>query len=310
VNIALKIDDLVKTFPNGVEALKGVSFSVEQGDFFALLGPNGAGKSTIIGIVSSLINKTSGKIEVFGVDTDKDFSLAKSMIGLVPQEFNFNSYEPLSEILVNQAGYYGIRKAIAIERAEYYLDKVGLWQKRKDSPQLLSGGMKRRLMVARSLVHEPKLLILDEPTAGVDVEIRHSMWEFIKSLNEQGMTIILTTHYLEEAEQLCRNIAIINHGKIAENTSVKSLLKKLDKEIFILDTKSSLDKNFSLSNYSVEVIDEHCMHVEITKNQAVNNLFSSLDEKGIEVLSMRNKSNRLESLFLSLVHSNNGSDKG
>jgi len=303
VNIALQIDSLIKTYPNGVEALRGVSFGVKQGDFFALLGPNGAGKSTIIGIISSLIKKTSGQVKVFGIDTDDNFSLVKQYLGLVPQEFNFNGFEPIKEILMNQAGYYGVKKNLAKERADYYLNKVGLFEKRNDAPRLLSGGMKRRLMIARSLVHEPKLLILDEPTAGVDIEIRHTLWDFLTELNEQGLTIILTTHYLEEAEQLCRNIAILNHGILAENTSVKNLLKQLEKETFILDTQKSLDSSFAVDGYEVRLIDEHSFEVDVKKEQAVNGLFSALSAKGIQILSMRNKSNRLEKLFLDLVSS-------
>ena len=302
---ALQIDNLVKTYKNGVQALNGVSFSVNQGDFFALLGPNGAGKSTLISIVSSLVNKTSGKVKVFDVDTDDNFSLAKQYLGIVPQEFNFYTYEPLVEILMNQAGYYGVPRKLARERSEYYLERVGLFGKRHDSPMLLSGGMKRRLMIARSLVHGPRLLILDEPTAGVDIEIRHSMWEFINELNSHGMTVILTTHYLEEAEHLCRNIAIINKGNIVEYSSVKQLLQKLEKEFFILDLKTAIDDSISLENFEVRFVDDQCLEVVINKTQSINDVFALLSEKGIEVRSMRNKANRLESLFLDLIKSSN-----
>ena len=303
MSVALEITELEKTYSNGVQALNKVSFSVNKGDFFALLGPNGAGKSTLISIISSLVYKTSGSIKVFGVDTDDNYAFVKKNLGLVPQEFNFNAFEPIREILINQAGYYGVSRNASQERADYLLQKVGLWGKRNDAPLSLSGGMKRRLMIARSLVHEPKLLILDEPTAGVDIEIRHSMWDFITELNQQGITIILTTHYLEEAERLCKNIAILNQGMLVENTSVKALLKQLTMETFVLDTSTPLASNFTLPGYSINVIDEHCIEVDVNKSQPLNEVFIKLGEQGVSVLSMRNKSNRLEKLFLDLVRS-------
>ncbi|MEH6557124.1 MAG: ABC transporter ATP-binding protein [Oceanicoccus sp.] len=301
---ALSIQQLSKVYGNGFEALKGIDLEVEQGDFFALLGPNGAGKSTTIGIISSLVNKTGGKVEIFGKDIDENFSAAKKEIGIVPQEFNFPNFEPVFDILVNQAGYYGLPRALAEVRAEKYLKKLDLWDKRFEASRHLSGGMKRRLMIARALIHHPRLLILDEPTAGVDIEMRRSMWEFLKELNEQGTTIILTTHYLEEAESLCRNIAIIDHGEIARNSSMKALLSQLHKEVLILDIESPVQQAPYLEGFSCELTDEHSLEVEIAKEQSVNELFSVLTAAGIRVTSMRNKSNRLEELFVSLVKSN------
>jgi ABC-2 type transport system ATP-binding protein len=298
---ALSIRDLKKTYSGGLVALKGIDLDVEQGDFFALLGPNGAGKSTTIGIISSLINKTSGKVFIFGVDIDRDFATAKSHLGLVPQEFNFNGFEPAVEIVVNQAGYYGIERKLAYDRAERYLRQLGLWDKRREMARNLSGGMKRRLMIARALVHEPKLLILDEPTAGVDIEIRRSMWKFLREINARGTTIILTTHYLEEAESLCRNIAIIDHGIIIENTSMKQLLTQLQMETFVLDLRDPLEQLPELPGHSLHLVDEFTLEAEISKQQGVNRLFKDLTELGIEVLSMRNKTNRLEQLFVHLV---------
>ena len=298
---ALSIRALRKTYPNGFEALKGIDLEVQEGDFFALLGPNGAGKSTTIGIVCSLVNKTGGEVSVFGHDLDTDTAAAKSCIGLVPQEFNFNVFEPVVEILVNQAGYYGIPRRLAYQRAETYLRELGLWDKRRSMARNLSGGMKRRLMIARALVHEPRLLILDEPTAGVDIEIRRSMWRFIRHINEQGTTIILTTHYLEEAENLCRNIAIIDKGEIIENTSMRELLTKLHRETFVLDLREPLSEAPRVPGYNLRRVDELTLEVDVSKDCGINPLFQALAERGIEVLSMRNKNNRLEQLFMDLV---------
>ena len=274
---------------------------MSAGDFFALLGPNGAGKSTTIGILSSLVNKSSGTIEVFGHDLEKEPELAKSCIGLVPQEFNFNQFEPVDEILINQAGFYGIPRAEAKQRAEHYLKKLSLWDKRKAQARELSGGMKRRLMIARALVHNPKLLILDEPTAGVDIEIRRSMWSFLKEINQAGTTIILTTHYLEEAESLCRNIAIIDKGVIIENTSMTSMLRRLNQEVFVLDTEDTIDDLPTLKGFELTQVGESSFEVSVAKESGLNRLFSALNEAGITVLSMRNKQNRLEQLFIDMV---------
>lgn len=300
---ALEITDLKKTYQSKsrtVEALKGITLNVNEGDFFALLGPNGAGKSTTIGIISSLVNKTSGQVKVFGDDIDTNLEAAKSHIGLVPQEFNFNQFETVQQIVVNQAGYYGVDRKVALQRAETYLKQTDLWEKRDAQARSLSGGMKRRLMIARALMHEPKLLILDEPTAGVDIEIRRSMWEFLQKLNNDGITIILTTHYLEEAEMLCRNIAIIDKGQIGENTSMKSLLSKLNIETFILDT-TDFDTAPTLTGFANRTTDNHTIEVDVEKAQNLNSVFSQLTEQGVQVLSMRNKSNRLEELFVRLV---------
>ncbi len=299
---ALSINNLYKTYSNGFVALNGISLDVMEGDFFALLGPNGAGKSTTIGVVTSLINKTSGNVSVFGKDIDKDLQTAKGFIGMVPQEFNFNIFEPVQEILVNQAGYYGIERKLAYERAEKYLYELGLWGKRLEPANSLSGGMKRRLMIARALVHEPKLLILDEPTAGVDIEIRHSMWKFLQELNSKGTTIILTTHYLEEAESLCRNIAIIDHGELVANTSMKKLLNQLPTETIVLDLASPVTAAHELDN-TFNVIDELTLEVQISRDDNVNHIFTKLSDMNIDVLSMRNKSNRLEQLFIKLTGS-------
>jgi len=298
---AVKITDLIKRYAKGEEALKSIDLTVSAGDFFALLGPNGAGKSTTIGILSSLINKSSGSIEVFGYDLEKEPELAKSCIGLVPQEFNFNQFEPVDEILINQAGFYGIPRAEAKQRAEHYLKKLSLWDKRKAQARELSGGMKRRLMIARALVHNPKLLILDEPTAGVDIEIRRSMWSFLKEINQAGTTIILTTHYLEEAESLCRNIAIIDKGVIIENTSMTSMLRRLNQEIFVLDTEDVIDDLPTLQGFELTQVGETSFEVSVAKESGLNRLFSALNEAGIKVLSMRNKQNRLEQLFIDMV---------
>ena len=298
---ALSIKNLKKTYGNGFEALKGIDLDVIQGDFFALLGPNGAGKSTAIGIITSLINKTSGTVEIFGKNIDAEVGAAKSFLGLVPQEFNFNVFEPVQEILWNQAGYYGIPRKVAEQRAERYLKQLDLWSKRKEQAIRLSGGMKRRLMIARALVHEPKLLILDEPTAGVDIEIRHSMWKFLQDINAQGTTIILTTHYLEEAENLCRNIAIIDHGQIIENTSIRNLLRQLQFETFVLDLDQPVSDVPEVDGFRIKMIDDSCLEVEMDKQQSVNTLFDLLSSMNMQVKSMRNKSNRLEQLFMHLV---------
>ncbi|MEL0638381.1 MULTISPECIES: ABC transporter ATP-binding protein [Marinomonas] len=299
---AIEISDLKKRYDGGFEALKGVSLKIEKGDFFALLGPNGAGKSTTIGILCSLVNKTSGKVSIFGTDIDDDFAKAKKYLGVVPQEFNFNVFESVFNVVVTQAGFYGISKEVAEVRAEKYLKQLGLWDKKDDQSRMLSGGMKRRLMIARALIHEPEVLVLDEPTAGVDIELRRSMWDFIKTLNEQGTTIILTTHYLEEAEQLCRNIAIINGGEIVENTSVKALLKTLVQETFILDLDKSVTADWGVPGYTVTPINDFTtIEVVVTKGQSLNVVFNLLDAQSINVLSMRNKSNRLEELFVKLI---------
>ncbi len=301
---ALRICDLTKTYPNGVQALRGISLEVEEGDFYALLGPNGAGKSTTIGIVSSLVKKTSGQVSIFGFDLDTQLSLAKQQLGVVPQEFNFGMFEKVIDILGTQAGYYGIPRKRAYEQAEKYLEKLGLWDKRNRPARELSGGMKRRLMIARALVHDPRLLILDEPTAGVDIELRRSMWEFLTGINRDGTTIILTTHYLEEAESLCRDIAIIDHGSIVENTDMKSLLAKLHVETFILDLREPLAVLPQLTGYPLRLTSPLTLEVDVEKTQSLNEVFCRLDEQGVSVLSMRNKSNRLEELFVSLVEKN------
>jgi len=298
---ALNIKNLQKTYKNGVNALKGVDLSVNEGDFFALLGPNGAGKSTVIGIISSLVNKTSGQVEVFGHNLDTNSSAVRMHIGLVPQEFNFNIFEPVGEILINQAGYYGIHRSEAKKRAEIYLKQLELWDKRFHMAKELSGGMKRRLMIARALMHRPKLLILDEPTAGVDVEIRHSMWEFLKQQNAKGTTIILTTHYLEEAESLCNNIAIIDHGITIEHTQMRSLLDRLHIETFVLYLSAPIDALPDCGDYSVRKIDNSTLEVDIHSKQNVSSLFNILKTCGIEVVSMKNKTNRLEQLFISML---------
>lgn len=301
MSTALSINDLYKTYPNGAKALNGISLEIEKGDFFALLGPNGAGKSTAIGIISSLVNKTSGHVEIHGYDLDAQKDMAKSCIGLVPQEFNFNVFEPVFEIVVNQAGYYGIPRRKALKRAEELIKELGLWDKRADMARELSGGMKRRLMIARALVHDPQLLILDEPTAGVDIEIRRSMWSFLEQINKNGTTIILTTHYLEEAEAMCRNVAIINNGLIVENTSVKSLLSTLNIETFILDLKESISQRPVVEGYNIEMQDPSTLMVEVSKTQTLNEVFEELSRLNLHVTSMRNKSNRLEELFVRLT---------
>lgn len=304
MTLALSIKQLRKSYANGFEALKGVDLEVAEGDFFALLGPNGAGKSTTIGVLSTLVNKTSGSVQVFGHDLDSNPLALKRCIGLVPQEFNFNQFETALNILTTQAGYYGIKLKEARARAEELLKQLGLWDKRNSASRMLSGGMKRRLMIARALMHKPRLLILDEPTAGVDIELRRSMWEYLTELNEQGTTIILTTHYLEEAEQLCRNIAIIDHGTIVENTSMRALLGQLSKETFLLDLKETQTQAPELDGYPAEMIDECTLQVQVEKHRGLTDLFTQLSKQGVEVLSLRNKSNRLEELFVSLVEKN------
>jgi ABC-2 type transport system ATP-binding protein len=298
---ALTIENLSKVYADGFEALKGISLEVQQGDFFALLGPNGAGKSTTIGIICSLVAKSGGRVSVFDVDIDKDFPAAKKHLGIVPQEFNFNQFEKGLDIVVNQAGYYGLPPELALQRAEKYLKELGIWDKRNVPSRMLSGGMKRRLMIARALVHEPRLLILDEPTAGVDIEMRRSMWDFLKKINAEGTTIILTTHYLEEAEALCRHIAIINQGKIVENTSIKSLLRQLHKEVFILDCVEDLPDAVAIEGFTVRRMDAHTLEVEVEKGQHINSVFAALDQLGIHISSMRNRANRLEEMFVNLV---------
>ena len=298
---ALSLRQLCKTYNNGVQALKGIDLDVEEGDFFALLGPNGAGKSTAIGIVSSLVNKSSGTVTVFGHSIDIELEAAKSCLGVVPQEINFNQFEKVSTILLNQAGFYGIPRPVARERMEYWLNQLQLWEKRETISRSLSGGMKRRLMIARALIHEPQLLILDEPTAGVDIEVRRSMWEFLRRINEQGTTIILTTHYLEEAESLCRHIAIIDEGRIIENDRMSTVLRKLQTETFVLNLRGPLRGTLSLPGYRVTAPDETTLEVEVNKEQNLNEIFVALSAAGGEVVSMRNKSNRLEELFMRLV---------
>jgi ABC-2 type transport system ATP-binding protein len=298
---ALSVRGLTKTYKNGVHALKGVDLDVEEGDFFALLGPNGAGKTTLIGIVTSLVNKTAGVATVFGHDIDRELEVAKACIGIVPQEINFNMFETPYTIVVNQAGFYGIPRPVARVRAEKYLKQLQLWDKRDKMSRSLSGGMKRRLMIARALMHEPRLLILDEPTAGVDIEIRRSMWDFLRDINGRGTTIILTTHYLEEAETLCRNIAIIDRGLIAERDRMSSLLRRLNTEIFVLNLRNILGAAPRLEGYDATLIDSHTLEVELSKEQNLNDLFQRLSQLGIEVLSMRNKVNRLEEIFMRLV---------
>ena len=303
---AISITDLKKTYANGFEALKGISLEVQQGDFFALLGPNGAGKSTTIGVISTLVKRSSGSVKVFGKNVDTHIYDTKLDLGVVPQEINFNQFERVQDIVITQAGYYGLPRELARERAEKYLRKLGLWEKRNDRSRLLSGGMKRRLMIARALAHEPRLLILDEPTAGVDIELRRSMWEFLTEINEGGTTIILTTHYLEEAEQLCRNIAIIDEGLIIENTSMRNLLEELDSQTFILDSPVEIVtvQNFNFEDVSVCKVDSKCIEVTIAAGRNVNEVFAELDRLGIEISSMRNKTNRLEQLFMSRLNEN------
>lgn len=298
---ALELRGLSKTYGNGHRALKGIDMSVAHGDFFALLGPNGAGKSTTIGIITSLVNKTGGRVSVYGVDIDENFSAAKAMLGVVPQEFNFSQFETVWEIVVNQGGFYGLPRALAAARAEKYLRQLALWDKRRDRSRTLSGGMKRRLMIARALVHEPRLLILDEPTAGVDIEVRRSMWDFLAELNRGGTTVILTTHYLEEAERLCRNIAIIDRGTIVENTTMKELLAKLHAETFVLDIGAPIDAAPACPDFAISLLDPTTLEAVVDRRCSLNDLFSFLSAQGISVVSMRNKANRLEELFVNMV---------
>ncbi|MCZ6559722.1 MAG: ABC transporter ATP-binding protein [Gammaproteobacteria bacterium] len=305
---ALSISGLQKTYANGVQALMGIDLEVEEGDFFALLGPNGAGKTTVIGIVTSLVNKTAGQVKVFEYDIDEDLDGAKACIGVVPQEINFNQFEKVSNVVLNQAGYYGIPRTLARERTEKYLRQLQLWDKRQELSRNLSGGMKRRLMIARALVHEPRLLILDEPTAGVDIEIRRSMWDFIKRINAQGTTIILTTHYLEEAESLCRNVAIIDEGKIVVNDQMNRVLRELQFETFIFNLCEEIKQVPVLDGFVVRQLDEQSIEIEIGPEQNLNQIFEKLSALGLTACSMRNKTNRLEELFMKLVDSKNNHD--
>jgi ABC-2 type transport system ATP-binding protein len=298
---ALVLRRLTKIYKNGIHALKGIDLDVAEGDFFALLGPNGAGKTTVIGIVTSLVNKTSGTVEVFGYDLDRQLELAKSCIGVVPQEINFNMFETLFTIVVNQAGFYGIPRRLAKQRAEKYLKQLQLWDRRNSIARALSGGMKRRLMIARALMHEPRLLILDEPSAGVDIEIRRSMWEFLRNINAEGTTIILTTHYLEEAENLCRNIAIIEGGRIIERDTMPNVLRKLQAETFVLNLSEPRREPPLLPGYKSALTDDHTLEVEVSKGQSLNDIFAQLSSQGFRINSMRNKVNRLEELFMRLV---------
>jgi ABC-2 type transport system ATP-binding protein len=298
---ALVLRQLTKVYKNGIKALKAIDLAVDAGDFFALLGPNGAGKTTAIGIVTSLVNKTSGAVEVFGHDIDRELEVAKSCIGLVPQEINFNLFETCFTIVVNQAGFYGIPRPIAKQRAEKYLKQLQLWERRNSIARSLSGGMKRRLMIARALMHEPRLLILDEPTAGVDIEIRRSMWEFLRNINDKGTTIILTTHYLEEAENLCRNVAIIEGGNIIERDSMANVLRKLQTEVFVFNLREARTTAPRLSGFIAVLADGNTLEIEMSKTQSLNDIFAQLSAQGIAVASMRNKVNRLEELFIRLV---------
>lgn len=298
---ALVVKDLTKVYNNGFKALKGINLSVQQGDFFALLGPNGAGKSTTLGILSGLVQKTSGTAEVMGFDVNTEAFSARRYLGVVPQEFNFNQFEKVYDILITQAGYFGLTHSQVKDEAEKLLKELDLWEHRNKQSRMLSGGMKRRLMIARALIHKPKVLILDEPTAGVDIEIRRSMWEFMQELNNQGTTIILTTHYLEEAEQLCRNIAIIDEGEIIKSTSVRNLLTQLNTEVFILDLNTTLPDNVSLEGFDYKRIAEDGLEITVNRGQSINHIFAMLTEQNIEVRSMRTKSNRLEELFVALV---------
>jgi ABC-2 type transport system ATP-binding protein len=307
---ALSIRNLTKTYANGVQALKGIDFDVDAGDFYALLGPNGAGKTTAIGIITSLVNKSAGTVEIFGHDIDRELEAAKACIGLVPQELNMNLFDTVENIVVNQAGYYGIDRRTACQRAEKYLTELRLWDRRGDAARALSGGMKRRLMIARALIHEPKLLILDEPTAGVDIEIRRSMWEFLRHINESGTTIILTTHYLEEAENLCRHVAIIDEGTIIEDAPMSAVLRKLQREVFVLNLRDPLSAAPELQGFETALIDECEIEVAIDAKDDLNTLFARLDTAGIHVVSLRNKANRLEELFMGLVEAKQAPAQG
>ena len=300
-NFALEIDQLKKVYSGGTEALKGISLKVQEGDFYALLGPNGAGKSSTIGIIGTLVTKTSGNVKIFDIDIDKNVALAKSMLGVVSQEINFSQFEKVIDIVTTQAGFYGIKKSIAKPKVETMLKKLGLWDKRNDQARTLSGGYKRRLMIAKALIHEPKLLILDEPTAGVDIELRRDMWRFLKEINDKGTTIILTTHYLEEAEQLCRNIGIIDQGEIVVDTSMKDLLRKLDVQGFVLDLEEPLDNEPVVDGFDLKVEDPLTLVAAVNKDKSINSLFDQLNKLGIKVKSMRNQSNRLEELFIEMI---------
>ena len=302
---ALQIDNLRKTYKGGTEALKGISLKVKKGDFYALLGPNGAGKSSTIGIIGTLVTKTSGQVKIFDIDTDKDVATAKLLLGVVSQEINFSQFEKVIDIVTTQAGFYGIKKSIAKPKVETMLRRLGLWDKRNDQARTLSGGYKRRLMIAKALIHEPKLLILDEPTAGVDIELRREMWDFLKEINTNGTTIILTTHYLEEAEQLCKNIGIIDHGEIVVDTSMKDLLRKLDVQGFVLDLEEPLDNEPMIEGYNLRLDDPLTLVTAINKDKSINNLFDELNKIGIKVKSMRNESNRLEELFIETIKNKN-----
>ena len=300
--LALEISNLHKTYASGLQALKGIDLQVEEGDFFALLGPNGAGKSTCIGIISGLVNRTSGNVKIFGHSIDGEFILAKSLLGSVPQEFNFNTFEPVEEIVTNQAGFYGVPARIARKETEHYLKQLGLWQQRKSQARRLSGGMKRRLMIARALVHKPRLLILDEPTAGVDIELRRSMWDFLEQINHQGTTIILTTHYLEEAERMCHNVAIIDEGDIILNSSMKRLLKQLNNETFVLYLRDTLEQAPQLESFNKIIrLDHHSIEVEVPDRLSINDLIHELETQNIVVERMRNKANRLEEVFVKMT---------
>lgn len=301
MSYALEIQGLRKTYDNGFSALKGIDLKVESGDFFALLGPNGAGKSTTIGILCSLVNKTAGQVRVMGYDIDTDFPMAKRRLGVVPQEFNFNQFETTQNILINTAGYHGIARAHAMPRIEHYLKRLGLWDKRNDPSRALSGGMKRRLLIARALIHQPDLLILDEPTAGVDIELRRGMWDFLTEINTQGTTIILTTHYLEEAEALCRNVSIINAGEIIANSSTKDLLASLHTVTFVCDLQAPVVEVPSIPGYECILADANTLEVEVDKGQTLNAVFQALTEHGVQVTSMRTKTNRLEELFVNMT---------
>lgn len=302
---ALTIRGLKKIYPNGFEALKGIDLNVQQGDFFGLLGPNGAGKSTTLNIITSLVRKTAGQVKVFDHDIDVDFSSAKKNLGVVPQEFNFNQFDKVFDVVATQAGFYGIDRETALKRTEKYLKKLGLWDKRNTNSRMLSGGMKRRLMIARALVHEPKILILDEPTAGVDIELRRSMWQFLQEINASGTTIILTTHYLEEAESLCRNLAIIDQGHIVQDSSTKDLLRQLNTETFIFDVNADLKSAPVVKGFDTALLDSRSFDVRVNSGQHINEIFDGLNEQGIQVVSLRNKANRLEELFVSMVAKNN-----
>jgi len=305
MSYALEIDKLRKVYSGGTEALKGISLKVNEGDFYALLGPNGAGKSSTIGIIGTLVTKTSGSVKIFGIDIDRDVAIAKSMLGVVSQEINFSQFEKVIDIVTTQAGFYGIKKSIAKPKVENMLRRLGLWDKRNDQARTLSGGYKRRLMIAKALIHEPKLLILDEPTAGVDIELRREMWDFLKEINTNGTTIILTTHYLEEAEQLCKNIGIIDHGEIVVDTTMKDLLRRLDVQGFVLDLEEPLDSEPMIEGYNLRLDDPLTLVTAVNKDKSINNLFDELNKVGIKVKSMRNESNRLEELFIEMIKNKN-----